>query len=181
MSTFLLFSMYIYLSNFLEKGDTILAPQSEQMDAESADMLAALRRQIQPHLMMAALTPPRIPGAAHPPVPTAQLNYSLPLPSYMMHVSTIKQFINPQFIRFTIARTIQHFDNQFYNNVTACEGRRARTVSFIYGGRRNGGWRFRECLGRTIEPSCNVVIRRSPLNCLRPSFETALLYRYIYI
>ncbi|XP_003485118.1 transcription factor stalky-like isoform X1 [Bombus vosnesenskii] len=67
-----------------KKGDSILAPQSEQMDAESADMLAALRRQIQPHLMMAALTPPRIPGA-HPPAPTAQLNYSLPLPSYMMH------------------------------------------------------------------------------------------------
>lgn len=71
---------------FSEKGDSILVPQSEQMDAESADMLAALRRQIQPHLMMAALTPPRIPGA-HPPAPTAQLNYSLPLPSYMMHVS----------------------------------------------------------------------------------------------
>ncbi|PBC28368.1 GATA-binding factor A [Apis cerana cerana] len=67
-----------------KKGDSILVPQSEQMDAESADMLAALRRQIQPHLMMAALTPPRIPGA-HPPAPTAQLNYSLPLPSYMMH------------------------------------------------------------------------------------------------
>lgn len=76
---------------FLEKGDSILVPQSEQMDAESADMLAALRRQIQPHLMMAALTPPRIPGA-HPPAPTAQLNYSLPLPSYMMHVS--KEFNN---------------------------------------------------------------------------------------
>lgn len=72
---------------FSEKGDTILPPQSEQMDAESADMLAALRRQIQPHLMMAAaLTPPRIPGA-HPPPAAAQLNYSLPLPTYMMHVS----------------------------------------------------------------------------------------------
>ncbi|XP_012152594.1 uncharacterized protein LOC100877935 isoform X4 [Megachile rotundata] len=67
-----------------KKGDAILTPQSEQMDAESADMLAALRRQIQPHLMMAALTPPRIPGA-HPPVVASQLNYSLPLPSYMMH------------------------------------------------------------------------------------------------
>ncbi|XP_015439233.1 PREDICTED: transcription factor stalky-like isoform X2 [Dufourea novaeangliae] len=68
-----------------KKGDTSLPPQSEQMDAESADMLAALRRQIQPHLMMAAaLTPPRIPGA-HPPSCAAQLNYSLPLPSYMMH------------------------------------------------------------------------------------------------
>ncbi|KAG7210428.1 hypothetical protein KM043_011960 [Ampulex compressa] len=67
-----------------KKGDAILASQSEQMDAESADMLAALRRQIQPHLMMAALTPPRIPGP-HPPPPNAQLNYSLPLPSYMMH------------------------------------------------------------------------------------------------
>ncbi|XP_015595384.1 uncharacterized protein LOC107267792 isoform X2 [Cephus cinctus] len=69
-----------------KKGETILPTQSEQMDAESADMLAALRRQIQPHLMMAALTPQRIPGAhAHPPPPTAQLNYSLPIPSYMMH------------------------------------------------------------------------------------------------
>lgn len=63
-----------------------MTPKLEQMDAESADMLAALRRQIQPHLMMAALTPPRLPGAYQPP-PTAQLNYSLPLPSYMMHVS----------------------------------------------------------------------------------------------
>ncbi|XP_076235230.1 uncharacterized protein LOC143179766 [Calliopsis andreniformis] len=67
-----------------KKGDPSLTPKLEQMDAESADMLAALRRQIQPHLMMAALTPPRIPGAYQPP-PAAQLNYSLPLPSYMMH------------------------------------------------------------------------------------------------
>ncbi|XP_035730815.1 uncharacterized protein LOC118445436 [Vespa mandarinia] len=67
-----------------KKGDTaVIPPQSEQMDSESADMLAALRRQIQPHLMMAALTPPRIP-ANHGP-PAAQLNYSLPLSSYMMH------------------------------------------------------------------------------------------------
>nr|XP_050854742.1 uncharacterized protein LOC127065855 isoform X2 [Vespula vulgaris] len=66
-----------------KKGDTVIPPQSEQMDSESADMLAALRRQIQPHLMMAALTPPRIPGSHGP--PAAQLNYSLPLPSYMMH------------------------------------------------------------------------------------------------
>lgn len=53
------------------------------MDAESADMLAALRRQIQPHLMMAALTPTRISGG-HPPPPAA---FPLPLPSYMIHVS----------------------------------------------------------------------------------------------
>ncbi|KAK2574951.1 hypothetical protein KPH14_008714 [Odynerus spinipes] len=66
-----------------KKGDTVIPPQSEQMDSESADMLAALRRQIQPHLMMAALTPPRIPSTHAP--PAAQLNYSLPLPSYMMH------------------------------------------------------------------------------------------------
>lgn len=58
------------------------------MDAESADMLAALRRQIQPHLMMAALTPQNLSGT-HPPVSAgAQLNYPLPLSSYMMHVST---------------------------------------------------------------------------------------------
>ena len=69
-----------------------MAPQSEQMDAESADMLAALRRQIQPHLMMAALTPPHISGG-HPPTQTAQLNYSLPLPSYMMHVSIIQRSV----------------------------------------------------------------------------------------
>lgn len=56
------------------------------MDAESADMLAALRRQIQPHLMMAALTPTRI-SSGHPPPSTAQLNYSLPLPNYLIHVS----------------------------------------------------------------------------------------------
>lgn len=68
-----------------EKGDAISASQSatEQMDAESADMLAALRRQIQPHLMMAALTPARI-SSGHPPPPAA---YSIPLPSYMIHVS----------------------------------------------------------------------------------------------
>lgn len=57
------------------------------MDAESADMLAALRRQIQPHLMMAALTPPHLSGG-HPPPTAASLNYSLPLSTYMMHVST---------------------------------------------------------------------------------------------
>ncbi|XP_012271783.1 uncharacterized protein LOC105695085 [Orussus abietinus] len=68
-----------------KKGDTILTANTDnQMDAESADMLAALRRQIQPHLMMAALTPPRLPGA-HPPPSVAQLNYSLPLSTYMMH------------------------------------------------------------------------------------------------
>lgn len=61
------------------------------MDSESADMLAALRRQIQPHLMMAALTPPRIPGSHGP--PAAQLNYSLPLPSYMMHVSVTRSLL----------------------------------------------------------------------------------------
>ncbi|CAL1678886.1 unnamed protein product [Lasius platythorax] len=66
-----------------KKGDAISASQSatEQMDAESADMLAALRRQIQPHLMMAALTPARI-SSGHPPPPAA---YSIPLPSYMIH------------------------------------------------------------------------------------------------
>lgn len=61
------------------------------MDAESADMLAALRRQIQPHLMMAALTPQNLSGG-HPPASAAaaaaQLNYPLPLSTYMMHVST---------------------------------------------------------------------------------------------
>jgi len=73
------------LITFLEKSDTVLASQStrEQMDAESADMLNALRQQIHPQLMMhAALTPTRIPG--HPPPPVA---YSLPLSSYMIHVS----------------------------------------------------------------------------------------------
>ncbi|XP_029159149.1 GATA zinc finger domain-containing protein 21-like isoform X2 [Nylanderia fulva] len=67
-----------------KKGDAVSASQSatEQMDAESADMLAALRRQIQPHLMMAAaLTPARIPSG-HPPPPAA---YSIPLPSFMIH------------------------------------------------------------------------------------------------
>lgn len=70
---------------FLEKSDAVLASPSatEPLDAESADMLAALRRQIQPHLMMAALTPTRIPGG-HPPPPAA---FSLPLSSYMIHVS----------------------------------------------------------------------------------------------
>lgn len=65
---------------------------TEQMDAESADMLAALRRQIQPHLMMAALAPTRI-SAGHPPPPAAQLNYSLALPNYMIHVSYILLYI----------------------------------------------------------------------------------------
>lgn len=53
------------------------------MDAESADMLNALRQQIHPQLMMhAALTPTRIPGG-HPPPPVA---YSIPLSNYMIHV-----------------------------------------------------------------------------------------------
>ncbi|XP_011699425.1 PREDICTED: uncharacterized protein LOC105456811 isoform X2 [Wasmannia auropunctata] len=67
-----------------KKGDTVLASQStrEQMDAESADMLNALRQQIHPQLMMhAALTPTRIPGG-HPPPSVA---YSLPLSNYMIH------------------------------------------------------------------------------------------------
>lgn len=74
------------LITFLEKGDTVLASPSirEQMDAESADMLNALRQQIHPQLMMhAALTPTRIPSG-HPPPSVA---YSLPLSSYMIHVS----------------------------------------------------------------------------------------------
>ncbi|XP_044589801.1 GATA-type transcription factor sreA-like isoform X2 [Cotesia glomerata] len=72
-----------------KKESAIPALQSEQMDAESADMLAALRRQIQPHLMMAALSPQNLSGA-HPPASAAaaQLNYPLPLSTYMMHVST---------------------------------------------------------------------------------------------
>jgi len=70
---------------FSEKSDAVLASPSavEPLDAESENMLAALRRQIQPHLMMAALTPTRIPGG-RPPPPAA---FSLPLPSYMIHVS----------------------------------------------------------------------------------------------
>ncbi|CAG5093598.1 Similar to pnr: GATA-binding factor A (Drosophila melanogaster) [Cotesia congregata] len=72
-----------------KKESATPALQSEQMDAESADMLAALRRQIQPHLMMAALRPQNLSGA-HPPASAAaaQLNYPLPLSTYMMHVST---------------------------------------------------------------------------------------------
>ena len=65
-----------------EKGDAALPTQTDHMDAESADMLAALRRQIQPHLMMAALTPSRIPSA-HVPPSSAQMNYSLPLPGFL--------------------------------------------------------------------------------------------------
>ncbi|XP_063995598.1 GATA zinc finger domain-containing protein 11-like isoform X2 [Diachasmimorpha longicaudata] len=65
------------------KKEAAIAPaQADQMDAESADMLAALRRQIQPHLMMAALTPSHM-SSGHP--PTSQLNYPLPLSTYMMH------------------------------------------------------------------------------------------------
>lgn len=77
-----------------EKGDVVLASQSttEQMDAESADMLAALRRQIQPHLMMAALTPARI-SSSHPPPPAT---YSIPLSSYMIHVSYCFLHLNRQ-------------------------------------------------------------------------------------
>ncbi|XP_011310283.1 uncharacterized protein [Fopius arisanus] len=68
------------------KKEAAIAPaQADQMDAESADMLAALRRQIQPHLMMAALTPSHL-SSGHP--PSSQLNYPLPLSTYMMHVST---------------------------------------------------------------------------------------------
>ncbi|XP_012532280.1 transcription factor gaf1 isoform X3 [Monomorium pharaonis] len=71
-------------SRHRKKGDTVLASQStrEQMDAESADMLNALRQQIHPQLMMhAALTPTRIPSG-HPPPSVA---YSIPLSSYMIH------------------------------------------------------------------------------------------------
>ncbi|XP_015111316.1 GATA zinc finger domain-containing protein 21 isoform X2 [Diachasma alloeum] len=65
------------------KKEAAIAPaHADQMDAESADMLAALRRQIQPHLMMAALTPSHM-SSGHP--PTSQLNYPLPLSTYMMH------------------------------------------------------------------------------------------------
>ncbi|XP_034935320.1 GATA-type transcription factor sreA-like isoform X2 [Chelonus insularis] len=69
------------------KKEAVVSTKTEQMDAESADMLAALRRQIQPHLMMAALTPQNLSGT-HSPTAAAQLNYPLPLSSYMMHVST---------------------------------------------------------------------------------------------
>ncbi|XP_043479618.1 transcription factor stalky isoform X2 [Leptopilina heterotoma] len=65
-----------------KKGDNLHPTQTDHMDAESADMLAALRRQIQPHLMMAALTtPPRIPSAHVP--PSAQMNYTLPLTNFL--------------------------------------------------------------------------------------------------
>ncbi|XP_043283394.1 transcriptional regulatory protein GAT1-like isoform X2 [Venturia canescens] len=66
-----------------KKDASLLQTQPEQMDSESADMLAALRRQIQPHLMLAALTPPHLSGG-HPAASPAQLNYSLPLSTYMM-------------------------------------------------------------------------------------------------
>ncbi|XP_032683129.1 uncharacterized protein LOC116849761 isoform X2 [Odontomachus brunneus] len=66
-----------------KKGNTILAPQAaEQMDRDDS-MMEALRRQIQPHLMM-ALTPPHI-AAGHPPPPAAQISYTLPLSTYMIH------------------------------------------------------------------------------------------------
>ncbi|XP_020292546.1 transcription factor stalky-like isoform X2 [Pseudomyrmex gracilis] len=74
-----------------KKGDAVLSSQSTtgELDADSADMLAALRRQIQPHLMMAALRPTHITNAhTHPPPPAA---YSIPsLPSYLLqqHVKT---------------------------------------------------------------------------------------------
>lgn len=71
----------------------MLPSSAEQMDPESADMLAALRRQIQPHLMMAALTPPRIPGV-HAPQSAAQLNYSHPLTNYMLQVSFLNSVIS---------------------------------------------------------------------------------------
>ncbi|XP_011497247.1 PREDICTED: box A-binding factor-like [Ceratosolen solmsi marchali] len=62
----------------------------EPMDPESADMLAALRRQIQPHLMMAALTtPPQaargVPQVRGGPLAGAPINFSIPLSSFMMH------------------------------------------------------------------------------------------------
>lgn len=58
------------------------------MDVESADMLTALRRQIQPHLMMAALTPSQIPSVQAT-MSGTPLNYSIPLSTFMMHVSTL--------------------------------------------------------------------------------------------
>ncbi|XP_003425585.1 box A-binding factor [Nasonia vitripennis] len=84
-----------------KKGDAALAAQQQQqqqqqpeaMDAESADMLAALRRQIQPHLMMAALTtPPQAargggvpPGVHASPLGNSPLNFTIPLSTFMMH------------------------------------------------------------------------------------------------
>lgn len=56
------------------------------MDVESSDMLTALRRQIQPHLLMTALTPTHIPTAGHPSPPAAQ-HFQLALPNYIIHVS----------------------------------------------------------------------------------------------
>ncbi|KAJ8665287.1 hypothetical protein QAD02_006949 [Eretmocerus hayati] len=65
----------------------------EAMDPDSADMLAALRRQIQPHLMMAALTNAasspqsgHVPhGVRGSPLGGAPLNFPIPLSSFMMH------------------------------------------------------------------------------------------------
>lgn len=71
-----------------EKGDsTGTPPLPDQMDSESADMLMALRRQIQPHLMMAALTPPHVPNNLHGSLNSSQMGFPLPLSSFMMHVS----------------------------------------------------------------------------------------------
>lgn len=138
-----------------------MAPQSEQMDAESADMLAALRRQIQPHLMMAALTPPRLPGA-HPPPPAAQLNYSLPLPSYMMHVSVHGCSTAADLPAASASVLIAAF-------VAACKSRGTRTMSFIRGGRGDRGGRRGECLGRAAEPGRDVVVRRDTLKHFWPA------------
>ncbi|XP_058796252.1 putative uncharacterized protein DDB_G0279653 isoform X2 [Phymastichus coffea] len=60
---------------------------TEQMDPESADMLEALRRQIQPHLMMAALSTPTQSQVRTAPLGAAPINFSIPpsaLTSFMM-------------------------------------------------------------------------------------------------
>ena len=81
----------------------------EPMDAESADMLAALRRQIQPHLMMAALTTPPPTGTPQirpPHLPGAPLNFGIPLNPFMMQVS---YFLTNFFFFFFFTRYILTF------------------------------------------------------------------------
>lgn len=88
---------------FTEKPDnaTQLRQQSpknvkpESMDPDSVDMLDALRRQIQPHLMMAALATAPVSQNVHGVVSSvhgplgggARVNFPIPLSSFMLHVS----------------------------------------------------------------------------------------------
>lgn len=90
--------MYLFRVEKADNGAGVpTQPPPEQMDPESADMLEALRRQIQPHLMMAALSTPPQAQVRGAPLGASPINFSIPpsaLTSFMMHVSIVVERSN---------------------------------------------------------------------------------------